>query len=367
MIDRREPGLPAVNRGHELPGYLQKYRIGVLVTDFDPLKIKKAWKDKVVQICNVPFYEVDTHNIIPCWITSPKQEYGAYTIRPKVKHLLPFFLEDFPKIKRHPFSFNKNDPSINFTKIQKTLKISTDTPEIKWINPGEQSAQKSLQKFIRSKLETYDDHRNNPVIKGQSDLSPYLHFGHLSAQRVALAVNQASLSQEIKESFLEELIVRRELSDNFCFYNENYDTFDAFPEWAKKTLKAHKRDKRPYLYTLEQLERAKTHDPLWNAAQLEMVSRGKMHGYMRMYWGKKILEWTHSPEEALQYSIYLNDKYQLDGRDPNGYTGIAWSIGGLHDRAWGERPIFGKIRYMSYNGCKSKFNVAEYIAQNKLE
>ena len=125
------------------------------------------------------------------------------------------------------------------------------------------------------------------------------------------------------------MIVRRELSDNFCFYNSGYDTFDAFPEWAKKTLKTHKRDKRPYLYSLEQFEQAKTHDPLWNAAQMEMVSRGKMHGYMRMYWGKKILEWTHSPEEALQYSIYLNDKYQLDGRDPNGYTGIAWSIGDL--------------------------------------
>ena len=184
----------------------------------------------------MPFYEVDTHNIVPCWITSPKQEYGAYTIRPKVKHLLPYFLEDFPKIKKHPFSFNKIDHSINFSKIQKTLKIS-DSPEIQWIKPGERSAQKALKKFIRSKLTTYDDNRNNPVMNGQSDLSPYLHFGHLSAQRVALAVNQAVQPQEIKESFLEELIVRRELSDNFCFYNSGYDTFDAFPEWAKKTLK----------------------------------------------------------------------------------------------------------------------------------
>jgi deoxyribodipyrimidine photo-lyase len=170
-----------------------------------------------------------------------------------------------------------------------------------------------------------------------------------------------------KAAFLEELIVRRELSDNFCFYNPDYDSFNGFHSWAKKTHSIHRDDKRQFTYNLEEFEFSETHDPLWNAAQMEMVKTGKMHGFMRMYWAKKILEWTSSPEEAMQTAIYLNDKYSIDGRDPNGYTGIAWSIGGVHDRAWGEREVFGKIRYMNYNGCKRKFDVEKYIKQiNKI-
>ena len=163
-------------------------------------------------------------------------------------------------------------------------------------------------------------------------------------------------------SFLEELVVRRELADNFCYYNAHYDQFDGFPK-AKETLREHQKDRREYIYTPKEMEAAQTHDDLWNAAQLEKVYRGKMHGYLRMYWAKKILEWTQSPQDALQVAIYLNDRYELDGRDPNGYTGIAWSIGGLHDRAWKERAIFGKVRYMSYNGMKSKFDLKMYIRQ----
>jgi len=170
-----------------------------------------------------------------------------------------------------------------------------------------------------------------------------------------------SADKKSKDAFLEELIVRRELSDNFCFYNANYDNFEGFPAWAKKTLNEHRNDRRKYLYTPEQFENALTHDELWNAAQMEMVKKGKMHGYMRMYWAKKILEWTESPEQAMEIAVYLNDRYELDGRDPNGYAGIAWSIGGVHDRAWNSRPVFGKIRYMSYNGCKTKFNIKTYI------
>lgn len=161
---------------------------------------------------------------------------------------------------------------------------------------------------------------------------------------------------------MEELIVRRELADNFCLYNLKYDLYDGFPNWAKETLAAHAKDKREYVYTVRQFERTQTHDDLWNAAQLEMVQTGKMHGYMRMYWAKKILEWSASPRVAIKTALYLNDKYELDGRDPNGYAGVAWSIGGVHDRAWFERPVFGKIRYMNYNGCKSKFDVKKYIA-----
>ena len=198
---------------------------------------------------------------------------------------------------------------------------------------------------------------------GQSDLSPYLHFGQIAPQRVAWEIQQSDAPREAKQAFLEELIVRRELSDNFCWYNPDYDKFSGFPEWARKTLDQHRLDQRDFLYSLEEFEPGRTHDALWNAAQLEMVSRGKMHGYMRMYWAKKILEWTNSPEEALEIAIYLNDRYELDGRDPNGYVGVAWSIGGVHDRAWAERPVFGKIRYMSLAGCKRKFKVDEYIAK----
>jgi deoxyribodipyrimidine photo-lyase len=177
-------------------------------------------------------------------------------------------------------------------------------------------------------------------------------------------VKKHQIKSEKKESFLEELIVRRELSDNYCFYNDKYDQFEGFHPWAQKTLNEHRGDKREYVYSLEEFEEAKTHDDLWNAAQMEMVRRGKMHGYMRMYWAKKILEWTESPESALEIAIYLNDKYELDGRDSNGYAGIAWSVGGVHDRAWNERPVFGKIRYMSYNGCKRKFDIKRYIQKN---
>jgi deoxyribodipyrimidine photo-lyase len=163
-------------------------------------------------------------------------------------------------------------------------------------------------------------------------------------------------------AFLEELIVRRELADNFCFYHLDYDSPLGFPDWAKKTHERHKNDVREYTYTQKQFERAETHDTLWNACQQELLKTGKMHGYMRMYWAKKILEWTPTVEDAMEIAIYLNDTYELDGRDPNGYAGIAWSMGGVHDRAWFERPVYGQIRYMNRSGCASKFSVDTYIA-----
>lgn len=235
--------------------------------------------------------------------------------------------------------------------------------EVDWVTPGEDEALRVLQSFITRKLDRYETERNDPLKDCQSNLSPYLHFGQISPQRVALEVKRSSASEPAKEAFLEELVVRRELSDNYCYYTPNYDSFEAFPEWARKTLNDHRADRRSYLYSQEELETGATHDDLWNAAQRQMTIRGKMHGYMRMYWAKKILEWTASPEDALSVALHLNDRYELDGRDPNGYTGVAWSIGGVHDRPWGERKIFGKIRYMSYNGCAAKFNVKRYIEE----
>jgi deoxyribodipyrimidine photo-lyase len=344
----------------EIPKFIREYNVSSLVKDFDPLRIKRTWTQAVAATIDIPCYEVDAHTIVPCWLASPKQEYGAYTFRPKIHRLLPEFLEEYPPLRKHPFPWKEKRMAHDFLKSFRTLRVET-VSEADWIKPGEKTAFRVLKRFIEKKLASYDTKRNDPSADGQSGLSPYLHFGQISAQRVALEVSKTDVDKKSRESFLEELIIRRELSDNYCYYNRNYDNFEGFPEWAKRTLHAHRNDKREYLYVRDQFENGETHDDLWNAAQMEMVKRSKMHGYMRMYWAKKILEWTESPEKAMEIAIYLNDRYELDGRDPNGYTGIAWSIGGVHDRAWNERPVFGKIRYMSYNGCKSKFNIKNYM------
>jgi deoxyribodipyrimidine photo-lyase len=314
----------------------------------------------VVERLDIPCDQVDAHNIVPVWAASPKQEYGAYTLRPKIHRALPMYLDEFPRLRRHPFPWPAS-PTLDHKALLDTLKLKDAGPPIDWIVPGEKAAQKQLRRFVEDGLADYPEARNDPNQHGQSDLSPYLHSGQLAPQRVALEVRASDAPDEAREAFLEELIVRRELSDNLCFYNAAYDSPAGFPPWAVKTLTEHKRDPRPYVYSLEQLEVGETHDDLWNAAQLEMVNRGKMHGYLRMYWAKKILEWTPSPERAIEIAILLNDRYELDGRDPNGYAGVAWSIGGVHDRPWFERPVFGKIRYVSYGGCKRKFDVAAYV------
>lgn len=350
------PGEPA----RVLPEFIERNSISLLVTDFDPLRIKARWREDVARAVHIPFYEVDTHNIVPCRLVSDKREYGAYTLRKKIGKLLSSFLGEIPAAQGHPYDFGREGKPLDPDGLLDLLRVDASLKELPGRIAGEKEAAAVLSSFL-DHLDRYGTERNDPTRNGQSRLSPYLHFGQISAQRVALEVKRCHAKDTAKESFLEELIVRRELSDNYCHYTPHYDSFAAFPEWARKTLDDHRRDKRDYLYSRDELELAATHDPLWNAAQLQMVSTGSMHGYMRMYWAKKILEWTASPEEALSAAIYLNDRYQLDGRDPNGYAGIAWSIGGLHDRPWGERNIFGKIRYMSYNGCASKFNVKRYI------
>ncbi len=348
--------------GEQLPTFLAEHEIGSLVTDFDPLRIKQEWKKKVAAQVKTQIYEVDARNIVPCWMASSKKEYAAYTLRPKILRALPEFMEELPLVQRNPFSWPGRISGTDWNRAKESLRIDHSVPEVDWLSPGEKAAAAMLDRFLKKKFSAYGSKRNDPTADAVSHLSPYLHFGQISAQRVALEVRKEKGSPESRDGFLEELVVRRELSDNFCYYNPEYDQFTGFPEWAQKTLNKHRGDRRTYTYSLEQFEAGKTHDDLWNAAQLEMVRKGKMHGYMRMYWAKKILEWTASPEEALEIAILLNDRYELDGRDTNGYVGVAWSIGGVHDRAWKERPIFGKVRYMSYGGCKSKFNVKTYIA-----
>lgn len=344
--------------------YIKKNNIGIIVSDFDPLKIKKEWQKEILANINIPFFLVDSHNIVPVWQASNKQEFAAYTIRPKIKKLLLEYLEDFDKIDKQKLKVNieKN----NWDLIYNSINVDKNVKVIDWLKPGESNAQKVLKYFIDNKLNDYLNFRNDPTKDYLSNLSVYLHFGHISSQDIALKISQSFKSQSSIDAFLEELIIRKELSDNYCFYNQNYDNINGIPIWAKNSLDLHEDDKRDYIYSKEEFEFSKTYDDLWNASQNELRIKGKMHGFMRMYWAKKILEWTKNAKEAIEIAIYLNDKYSLDGRDPNGYVGILWSIGGLHDRAWFERSIFGKIRYMSYNGCKKKFDIKKYIEMNKI-
>jgi deoxyribodipyrimidine photo-lyase len=363
--------------------YLDELRPSLLVTDHEPLRIKRKWVADVAKATSMPFHMVDAHNIVPVWIASDKEEFAAYTIRPKIVRQLTTYLELFPSIESL-LQDRSTDAStaavsvptannIQWTSLRDQLRIDRSIGPVDWITPGENAARAMLDSFI-DRLPSYAQ-RNDPTVDGQSNLSPYLHFGQLSAQRIALKVLKAqdlttadvasvSAIKSAAWGFHEELIVRRELSDNYTTYNDHYDSFDGLHPWAQKTLNDHRSDPRDHLYTLDEWEGARTHDTLWNAAQREMVATGKMHGYMRMYWAKKILEWSSTPEEALAIAVTLNDRYELDGRDPNGYVGVAWSIGGLHDRAWTERPVYGKIRYMNASGCRRKFDVNTYIARH---
>jgi deoxyribodipyrimidine photo-lyase len=343
----------------EIVKYIKKNKAGLLVTDFDPLRIKRKWKNSITRSINIALHEVDTHNIVPVWAASDKKEYAAFTIRKKINPKLEEFLVKIPRVKKQSNNLKKSKN--NWDKVYRQLKIDKNVEPVEWIKPGEREAIKVLRGFLKDRLDNYHQERNDPTKDNQSNLSPYLHFGQLSTQKVALEIQRSKTSKINKDAFLEELIVRKELADNFCFYEKNYDKFGGFPAWSQKSLKKHTRDKRKNLYSLKKLEEAETHDQVWNAAQIEMVKKGKMHGYMRMYWAKKILEWTQNPQTALRYAIYLNDKYEIDGRDPNGYAGIAWSMGGVHDRPWAERKIFGYVRYMSQNGLKRKFDTNEYI------
>ncbi|MFP4472549.1 MAG: deoxyribodipyrimidine photo-lyase [Candidatus Omnitrophota bacterium] len=344
-----------------VPRFVEEHDAALLITDFDPLRVKRQWQNGVAERVAVPVIEVDAHNIIPARLVSDKQEYAARTIRPKIQRCLPEFLRDFPKIRKHPYRFPQQSGSPFCARaVLDDLNVKTH-PAPLGIIPGTRAARSCLDSFIRTRLTRYDKENNDPNQDVLSGLSPYLHFGQISAQRAALTVQGADAPQNQKDAFLEQLIIRRELADNFCFYNPHYDSVDGFPEWARKTLHQHRNDKRDVIYTLEQLEQGETHDDLWNAAQLQMVLTGTMHGFLRMYWAKKILEWTPDAEEALHAAIVLNDRYELDGRDPNGYAGIAWAIGGVHDHGWTERRVFGKIRFMNYNGCRRKFDVDAFV------
>ncbi|MFO7791407.1 MAG: hypothetical protein R6W73_00300, partial [Candidatus Saliniplasma sp.] len=286
--------------------------------------------------------------------------YAARTIRPKIQDQMDRFLKDLKGTEpKHPsldFDFETFDIK-NIEEVVDKLDLEDVEPVDHHIG-GTSRALERLDTFLDEKLDYYPERSNDPTEDGLSGLSPYLHFGQISPIQIALKVK--SSGSPGAEDFLEELVVRRELSMNFVNYNENYDSLKCLPGWAFDTLKEHEEDHREYEYSKKDFEEAETHDPYWNAAQNEMLKTGKMHGYMRMYWGKKIIEWIASPKEAFQIALSLNNRYELDGRDPNGYTGVAWCFG-KHDRAWKERDIFGKVRYMNANGLKRKFDADEYV------
>ena len=355
----------------EIEKFCNEVSASAVVTDFSPLRLGLKWRDDFAKETKRSVRVVDAHNIVPCWVASPKLEVGARTLRGKLAKLYGEFMVPFPDTL--PNVENKDAALHEKIKSVKTdwdgvlgqaLERGKDVPEVTWAVPGEKAAMAVLDNFLTKRMNLYGL-RNDPAKpQALSGLSPYLHFGQISGQRCAMKALEAKKGSNGKavDVFFEELVVRRELADNFCYYSPKYDTIEGQQyDWAKDTLRAHAGDKREYTYTYEEFEQAKTHDDLWNAAQRELVYGGKMHGFMRMYWAKKILEWSDTPENALKYAIALNDRWSLDGRDPSGYVGCMWSIVGVHDQGWKEREIFGKIRYMAYSGCEKKFKIPEYI------
>lgn len=340
-----------------------------LIGDENPMREPERWRKHLAGRVKIPFWTVDTDVVVPSKLIE-KAQYGAYTIRPRLYRLLPEYLLPYENLKadhawQRPKGFHADSVHEDMTRGWKDLDRSV-APVPEW-QGGTHAALKRLKLFTTKMMAGYDKERNHPEVDGTSCMSPYLHYGHIGPLTIALAVDAAAKAdpglREARDSYFNELIAWRELAVNFVKFTPNYDTADCAENWAKKTIAEHVRDEREHLYTLAQLENAETFDDLWNAAQIQMVRHGWMHNYLRMYWAKKILEWTPDAATAVKYCIHLNDKYFLDGRDPNGYAGVAWAVLGKFDRAWFERPIFGKIRYMSGGSTGKKFNSKLYIRQ----
>lgn len=305
---------------------IKNFNPAILIIDFNPILNRDYLKN-----ANFKIYEIDGHNIVPARFVSNRQEYSAATLRTKIYYKIYPFLTEY-------------------------MNLTSSKVEADYV----------LEDFVINKLQYYFENKNNPSVNATSGLSKYLNWGFISSQRVALeviksGVNTSGVSGINKEEFLEELIIRKELADNFCLYSESFKDFSSIPNWAKMSLNNHKYDIRPYNYSLEILEKAKTHDKLWNATQIQLIKEGTILGYLRMYWAKKILEWMSTPDEVLKAAIYLNDKYAYDAPSANGYVGILWAIGGLHDRAFADYPVTGKIRRMTYDSMKRKYDLSNYI------
>jgi deoxyribodipyrimidine photo-lyase len=354
VVRRRSPEKAAVAAARDA---------SVLVTDRGYLRIQKRWRRYVAERAPCPVIQVESDAVVPVDTVSQKEEYAAATIRPKIHRQLAAFLVPLEETDPDRDSLGLDVEGVDLDDLDgllRKLRVARRVAPVPAFRGGAVEAERRLSVFIREKLEHYADRRNDPGLDIYSDLSPYLHFGQVSPLAVALRIDACGAPKAATDAFLEELIVRRELSLNFVRRNPDYDSYRCLPAWAQATLDAHRDDAREYVYTREELEAGATHDPYWNAAQREMVLGGKMHNYMRMYWGKKILEWSAAPDDAFETALYLNNRYELDGRDPNAFAGVAWCFG-KHDRPWGERAIFGKTRYMSAGGLKRKFDMDAYL------
>lgn len=352
----------------------QKYAEGILnlekdavciVLDRNYLKTQRNWRKEVAIKSNVAVYEVESDVVVPIQAISDKQIPYAYLYRNKIEQVINKYLKPVEKLNPEIKSLDIDIDGINFENTEKFLEIlniDKTVPTVeKYFIGGTDEAEKRLKIFIDKKLYKYKELRSDPTKDYTSNLSPYLHFGQISPLKIVLEIlNHYDKDDENVKSFFNELIIWRELSRNYCWYNPYYNQYEGLPQWARETLEEHTKDKRDYIYTLQDFEDAKTHDPYWNAAQNELLLTGKIHNYMRMYWAKKLIEWTENPKLAFDIACYLNDKYALDGRDPNGYGGISWCFG-TFDRPWQERKVFGKIRYMNDKGLERKFDMKEYL------
>lgn len=332
----------------------------IVIADRGYLRVQQSWYRTVAEQCRCPVVQVEGNVVVPVEVASQKEEYSAATFRHKITRQLDRFLHPVETITPKRSSLALDLPTLageTIDDLLSRLTVDRTVPASGIYTGGTGEANRRFEQFLQNRFQGFADNRNEPGGEGSSGMSPYLHFGQVSP--VTLAVLAQEHGGSGTSAFLEELIVRRELAVNFVRYNDQYDSFSSLPAWAIKTLSLHQADQREYGYPLAELEQAATHDPYWNAAQREMVKSGKMQGYMRMYWGKKILEWSKNPREGYAAALYLNNKYEIDGRDPGGYAGVAWCFG-KHDRPWGERPIFGMVRYMNAQGLKRKFDMDRY-------
>jgi len=337
-----------------------------VVTDDYPTFIARGHNASVPAKLDTAYYAVDASCIVPMSEITHRQ-YGAYTIRPRIHRLLPKYLTAPDALHvRNRFTgtvpdFHTEVTAANIEELVASCQIDHSVAPSREFRGGGIAAEKYLETFLHDKLRRYANGRNEPSENATSHMSPYLHFGQISALEIALRVSEYAKEHKlIATEYLEELIVRRELAFNYSRFVEDPGDLKNLPEWCQLNMRKHAKDKRDPQYTPQQLERAETYDELWNATQKEMLSRGKIHGYYRMYWGKKIIEWSRTYEEAAKTMIDIHGRYALDGRDPNTYTNIFWCFG-LHDRPWPERPIFGTMRYMSLEGMKRKTDVQAYI------
>jgi deoxyribodipyrimidine photo-lyase len=354
---------------HRLLPFADEVRPALVVGDENPLRQAEGWRERVAVDLRIPLWTVDADVVVPSGLLD-KEQYAARTIRPRLERQLNRFLvasrEPVARVQwRAPRGARlEADAGRNPDALLEGLPIDRTVQPVTTFRGGTAEARRRLHRFVRARLEEYATDRNHPDRAATSELSPYLHFGHIGPREVGLAVRDSGADPAAVAAFLEQLIVRRELAINYVTYNRRYDSLDGCERWARLTLAGHRRDRRPHVYSDAEFEAAETHDPLWNAAQRQMITTGWMHGYIRMYWAKKILEWSTSPEQAFALAVRLNDRYELDGRDPNGYANIAWAIGGKHDRPWPPRPVYGTIRSMSAASTRRKFDADAYIARH---